>query len=179
VVVGAVAAIVTTRVLDSSASPPEVRPRTIAAPEVEQAAWKIQARPMGTLAKPSRKDRRRAADAGRRVGVVIKEVYDALFLEPAGLRGAVRANFTRSAGAALLGAKSGLPRTARDVKTIVRRAEISVQVPRTRHAVAEVRVVAKGRAQARFRIVHEATLYLERRSGWHVIAFKLNQGRGR
>jgi hypothetical protein len=183
-VVGAVSAAVTTRVLDPSASPSGARPGTIAAPDAEQATWKIRARPMGALGKASRRQHKRADDAGRRVGVVIKEVYDALFLEPAGLRGAVRANFSRSAGAALLATKSGLPRTARDVRTTVRRAEISVQVPRTLHAVAEVRLVAKGEArnapQSRFRVVHHSTLFLERvRSGWKVIAFDLDQGRGK
>ncbi len=177
VVVGIVSAVVTTRVLDSSASPSGARPGTIAAPDVEQADWKVSTRPMGSLGKPSARERKRARAAGRRVGVVIKRVYDDLFLEPARLKGSVRAHFTRSAGAALLASKSGPPSAAQDVRTVVRKTKISVQVPRTRHAVAEVRVIAKGKAQGRFRVVHRSTLYLERgRSGWTVIAFDLDQG---
>lgn len=166
--------------LDSPASPSGTRPGTVAAPDVEQAAWKIHVNRMGALDKLSRRERVRAADAGRRVGVVIKEVYDTLFLEPAGLRAAVRANFIGSAGGALLSTRSGVPRAAGNVRTMVRRAKVAVQVPRARHAVAEVRVVARGEAQGRFRVVHDATLYFERRrSGWTVIAFDLDQGRGR
>jgi hypothetical protein len=179
-VVGAVSAVVSSRLLDSPAPPPGPRPGTIAAPDVEQAAWKIHARPMGALEKLSRRERVHATDAGRRVGAVIKEIYNALFLEPAGIRAAVRASFTRSAGAALLATKAGLPRNARDVRTTVRRADISVQVPRPRRAVAEVRVVARGEAGDSFRVVHRAALYLERdRSGWRVIAFDIDEGRGK
>lgn len=177
VVVGVASAIVTSRVLDSPASPSEALPATIAAPEVEQATWKVRTRAMGSLGKPSARERKRAAAAGHRVGVVIKQVYNDLFLDPARLKGSVRARFSRSAGAALLASKSGPPRAAEDVRTIVRKAKISVQVPATRHAVAEVRVVAKGNAEKSFRVVHRSTLYLERRSGWTVIAFDLNQGR--
>ena len=178
--VGTLSAAITSRLLHSEAasSPAPARPAGLAAPGIEQAKWRIHSSPAGTLNKPSRAERRRAADAGRRVGAVIKDVYDALYLEPAQLKASVRSHFLRSAGAALLRSRAGLPARARDVQTVVRKIDVSVQVPRTRHAVAEVRVVAKGTAEARFRVVHRSTLYLERaKSGWRIVAFDLNQSR--
>ena len=113
--------------------------------------------------------------AGRRAGW---DVYDAVFLQPAHLPAAARSDFSRAAARSWQRSRAGLPAHAERVKLLSRRARIGIDAESARRAVASVVVRAAGwRGARRFRLLHRATLWIERGArGWRIVAYDLAQG---
>lgn len=167
---------------------------TVAAPRVEQAAWKIDTFPAGLTKKVDKHDRARFNTQRAAVTAIVREVYDALFLHPGKITETIAKDFAIRARRAVAATKAALPRGARNVQILKRTAHIGLQGNLARQAVATASISLKGEtpkksygsarvgigapsaASVPFRMVHRSTLWLERGdSGWKVIAFDLRR----
>jgi hypothetical protein len=157
---------------------PAPAPASPSAPRIEQARWRVEARTAGRAGELSRPERRRLRGQRPRVGALVRELYDALFLRPGGARDAVRKALAPAAARSLLRMRRlGAPEAAERVRTLVRRARVAIEGPRGLRAVASVWVKARGRLRGRpFTLTHRATLWLERSGrAWRVIAYDVEQ----
>jgi hypothetical protein len=147
-------------------------------PKITHARWRVDKFPAGAVGGMTKAEVRRLKAQGPKVGRLVRSLYDTLFLEPERLGRVVRASFAGSAARSFLSLdSSGPPDRATRVKLVTRKARIGIDAQASKHAVASVTVAARGSASGRsFRLVHEATLWLERwRRGWRVIAYDLEQ----
>lgn len=144
-------------------------------PSIKQAKWKMNVHPSGNLEKMSKRQMKRIRAQRPEVGSLVARVYDALFLAPARRRSVVRNSFAPRAAAAFAD-DAGIPANTTMVRTTLRKADIGIDATGARRAAAVVKVRARGRVGSRrFALVHRATLWLERRGGWKVIAFDVRQ----
>ncbi len=155
---------------------------TATQPEIKQARWKTKVSIAPGHKRLSKKQKNKIRTRGKDVELVIRDLYDTLFLSPDRSKKAITSRFIPSAATALLRQKKpGVPVGAEEVKTLRRTASIGIEAATTRLAAAEVLVKAKGRLSDKtFTVTHRATLWLEKSKGrWKVIAFEVNQGPAR
>jgi hypothetical protein len=147
------------------------------APEIDQAEWKITAFPAGALDKVSKKERKRLKSQRARLRLLIRSLYDTLFLDPGSRTATVGRLFATRAARALLRSNAGLSSKVTRVKTLIRRAEIGIQAKYATRAAAHIQVRARGFVDdERVTIRHRAKLWLERtKNRWTVIAFEVDQ----
>ena len=161
-------------------SSPEPSPRPAApVPAIAQAKWKIKTRAVARVGKLSKKQKRRLKVQRPRVKRLVREAYDALFLEPDSMEPIISRRFSRGAGRALLASRAGFRPGAERVKTLTRRANIGIQAHTASAAAARifVRARAKG-SNGPVRLRHRATMWMQRAGdGWHVIGFEVDQKR--
>lgn len=163
----------------SSSEPPP--PEAAPAPEIPQAKWKIKTRSVARVGKLSKKQKRRLDVQRRRLKSVVREVYEALFLEPESMKQVISGRFSRGAGRALLQSGTGFRPGAKRVKTLTRRANIGIQAHTASAAAARVFVRARARGSGSIvRLRHRATMWMQREGdGWQVIGFEVDQKRVR
>ena len=158
-------------------------PGTIAAPGVTQADWDVNAFPAGGdgVGALSKKQTERYEAQREPLASLIRDVYDALFLSPAGAKRVLQHRFARDAARQALASKIGLPAGAKDVHITKRLARVGIHVQGATRAAARVAIAGtamKNDRKARFE--HTSVLWLERQKGtWKVIAFDVTQGPGK
>ncbi len=169
--------------LPNRPQPTTAAPETVAAPGVVQAAWDVNSFPAGGkgVRHLSKKAKERLGKQREPLATLIKNVYDAMFLQPAALKQAIRANFAADAARRALDRHIGLPSGVEKVKLGRRTAKVGIHVQGASRAAASVVIsgsAAKKDQKTRFR--HRSTLWLERHGGkWKVIAFDVTQGPGK
>lgn len=189
VIAGVVAlAAVTAVALVVTSGPAEAPTRTasgaVAAPggavAAAHAEWSIRTHPKGITTKRTKADRARVAAGRPRVKTLIKDLYDAFFVHPDQLRDALSQHATHAVAREIKRSGIGLPTKAEEAVIKKRSARVGIEGNRARYAVAAVRVVSKGTIEGRrFRLVHNANLWLQREKGWKVIGFDFDQRRAR
>jgi len=162
-----------------STSPDPMPSETPSVPQIAQAKWKMKATPVGKVGKLTKKQRGRHKVQRARVKSVVREVYQALFLDPESIRQVISERFSRRAGRALLRAGPGFRPGAEKVKTLQRRANIGLQAHTASAAAAKVFVRARAQgSDAVVRLRHRATMWMQRIDGeWRVIGFEVEQER--
>lgn len=150
----------------------------VAAPEIEQAPWKVTFSAEGRFGKPTKSQREAFANQRKNVAAVITGIYDGIFLEPARLDAVVKASFSREAARSLRTNRLSFPKGATEVTTTYRRARIGLEAERANFAIGRVTVLATAMVQERkVELEHRSTLWLERAEGsWQIIAFDVEQG---
>jgi len=155
-------------------------PRTLAPPGVAQADWEVRTFPaggagvghMGAKAKAQVKAQREP------LALLVRDVYDAMFLEPGRAKQVVRARFEAAAGSTALAKKIGLPPGLEEVQIKKRSARIGISVVGAKTAAASVKVsgtVMKDGHRTAFK--HRSTLWLDKtKSTWKIIGFDVSQG---
>jgi hypothetical protein len=143
-----------------------------------QAKWRVRAFPAAVTGKTTKKQLKAARLQGRRASQAIKNVYNALLLDPPAAERVIRAHFEPAAARAFLSARSRLPGRITLVRTTARTVRIGVDALNARKAVATVRVQLKGvRKTRRIRLRAQSTLWLERiHHSWRVLAWRARQG---
>jgi hypothetical protein len=146
-------------------------------PAIPQAQWRIKARPAGALDKVSAKQKKIIEQQEPAIKGLIRDVYDAAFIDPASLKAALNKNFLDGAATAVLKSDMGFPATAVDVRTLTRQARVDIDAARGTHAAAKIRIIAKGMVGDKvIRLSHRSLLWMEKNQGkWRVIAFEINQ----
>ena len=146
---------------------------------IPQAKWKMSTRPVGRAGKFTRKQIRRHKAQRPRVKSVVREVYEALFLEPESIKEVIAERFSRRAGRALLRAGPGFRPGADEVKTTKRIARIGLQAHTASAASAQVFVKARANGPGNVvKLRHRATMWMQRiKNDWRVIAFEVDQER--
>jgi hypothetical protein len=106
---------------------------------------------------------------------VVRTVYNALLLNPAALRDALKGSFTKGASHALLRAKVGVPPGATELRTKTRSSHIGIQVHGWSTGFATVRVVYSAQLEGKtIKAAETSTLWLQRdKSHWRVIGFDI------
>lgn len=152
--------------------------QSVAAPRNEQPAWKINVSVEGRLGKLTAADKAAFNKARPMVVSLVENLYDSVFLNTGSLDEIVATTFTKPAATSIKETKLGLPADATDVTIIRRAAAIGLEATGSRHAAAEVTVIAKGAVDGTpVAVRHASTLWLERQDGdWKVIAFEVTQG---
>ncbi|HEX2240012.1 MAG TPA: hypothetical protein VHJ82_02550 [Actinomycetota bacterium] len=147
---------------------------------VQQAPWRIRIHPAGMTRRLSSKSKSLVQAQKGHVRALIRETYDALFLDRTRLADVVDRRFAPKAGSAFMRSKAGFPEEASRIKTTMRRARIGIQASNARHAAGQVVIAARARIDGSLvRIRHTSTLWLQRQSGgWRVVAFEIDQERG-
>jgi hypothetical protein len=161
----------------TESQPPARSAPTIDAPtSIAQAKWQIKTVPKAGK-RISKAARARVDKRGTQVARMVQTVFDTMFLDPSNLNEVVADTFTRDAAQALRRPGVGLPRGADEVRTVRRKATVTLYAATASQAVANVQVRLKGIADdQRFRLRHTATLWLQRSTkGWRVIAFEIDQ----
>jgi hypothetical protein len=151
---------------------------TATAPSIKQARWDFDVRPSALLSKHlKKKDRERLMRQRGPLRKTVKEVYDALFLDPESTRDVIERRFVGSASRAMLSARAGVGAGATEVKTLRRKAAIGIDSSSGRRAAARVFIRARASIDGeRIRMKHRSTLWLERSKGrWVAIGFQVNQ----
>jgi hypothetical protein len=159
-------------------SAPRAQIPEVSTPNIKQAAWRIKAKPIGSVGKVTRADKKRLKAQRPRLTGLVKDVYNSLFLFPSRTKNTLRKHFTRRAARKVQLSKTGISPRAEEVRTWSRQARIGIQPNTARVAAAEVYVRAKGRIGDKiFRLVHRATLWLHRSNrSWKVVGFEIDQG---
>ncbi|HVF52151.1 MAG TPA: hypothetical protein VNC78_00940 [Actinomycetota bacterium] len=149
----------------------ETSSSTLADSAVEQAAWKLKTVEVGSARGHG------VQAAGKDVSAIVREVYDALLLQPAGLSASLEAHFARDAASALVRAGLGWPEDTTGVRVIKRRARVHVELGSSPRAVAIVRTIATGETPSGpLRLKQRSTLWIEEsKGGWRVFAFDVDQ----
>ena len=151
---------------------------TATVPDIKQARWDFKVRPSAVLAKRlKKKERKRLMRQRGPLKRTVKEVYDALFLNPEATREVIRRRFVGSASRAMLSAQAGVRGGATEVKTLRRSAAIGIDATSGRRAAATVFIRARAWMDGeRVGMKHRSTLWLERVKGrWVAIGFQVNQ----
>jgi hypothetical protein len=158
-------------------APAPTQPPASPGQEIDQVEWKITAFPAGALDRVSKKERKRLKSQRARLRLLVRNLYDTLFLDPGSRRATVGRLFATRAARALLRSNAGLSSRVTRVKTLIRRAEIGIQAKYATRAAAHVQVRARGFVEDnRVTIRHRAKLWLERtKNRWTVIAFEIDQ----
>jgi hypothetical protein len=144
---------------------------------IAQAPWRIKPVAANVSARVSKAQRRAVARQGDRLSTLVRGVYGALFLRPDSRREVLKSRFTAAAASKLDRSRVGYPARATRVRTVGRRARISIDPLSTRQAVALVAIRARGQVgDDLLRVNHRSTLFLQRTEGrWRVIAFEVDQ----
>jgi hypothetical protein len=144
---------------------------------IPQARWDIKAHPAGALDKISPKRKKWLASQEPGIKALIRDVYDAAFIDPASLKGALNKNFLDEAATALLKADVGFPGSAEQIRTLKREARVDIDAVGGTHAAASVQILARGTIGSKIvRLRHRSLLWMEKNAGkWRVIAFEVSQ----
>jgi len=150
---------------------------TIAAPAIEQASWKVDYSFGRRYGKLSKVEEARLATQKEKAAVLVQDLYDGIFLEPARLQELVQRSFTVDASRSFDTKALGFPSGAQDVRTTKREAHLAMDATTASSAIGRVTVVAEADLDDRTaQIKHESTLWMERgANGWRVIAFDVKQ----
>jgi hypothetical protein len=165
-----------TRTTTSSSSAPQ----SVAAPGVHQADWDMNTFPAGGagLGRLNAKAKTRIAEQREPVAALVRDVYDALFLEPSRAEQVLATRFESGAGTSALSKKIGLPAGAKEVKITKRTARIGIYMADAKTAAARVELAGtavKNGHRSSFK--HRSTLWLERaHHKWKIIGFDITQG---
>ena len=159
-------------------TPPSTTSGSAAAPGVRQPNWKTDVSVEGRLGRLTASDKAAFNKARPQVAALVQNLYDTIFLSSGPVDELVATTFTREAAASLKETKLGLPSDTVDVRIVKRSADIGLAADGSRHAAAEVTVVATGEVKgAPVKVRHASTLWLERVGrDWKVIAFEVTQG---
>ena len=151
---------------------------SVAAPGVTQPPWKTEVSVEGRVGKLTAADKAAFNKARPEVVALVQNLYDVIFLGSGSVDELVATSFSKEAGASLKETKLGLPDAATNVEIVRRTADIGLAASRSKHAAAQVTVVAKGEVQGSpVKVRHASTLWLERDGAdWKVIAFEVTQG---
>lgn len=143
-----------------------------------QAKWQVRSFPEAVTGKTTKKQLKAVHIQGRRASQAIKNVYNALFLDPPAAERVIHAHFEPAAARAFLHARARLPGPIRHVRTTARSLRIGVDAHSAHRAIATVRVFLKAlRHSRRIRIAARSTLWLERvHQSWRVLAWRAQQG---
>lgn len=145
-------------------------------PTIVQAPWRVVAKPLATLAKPTKKQKRAMAVLRPKVAATVRDLYDALTISRANVRTATNEAMTVPAARALR-SRLPVPESLRRIKTTRRAAEIGIDLKSQARAAAKVTIAFQAeKGKDRLAYSHNGTLWLERTpKGWQVIAFDLDQ----
>ena len=151
--------------------------RVTSAPEVDHAAWRVRRGATGGFGGLTKAQSRRVRAQTPRIGTLVRNVFDTLFLDPARARRVVGETFTRSAARSWAKLRVGPPTATTALRIVSRGAKITVDAPSARRAVATVRLRVRGETETRrFHLAHDARLWLERLPGrWRVVAYDVDQ----
>lgn len=169
--VGAGASVLTNLPTFETGSSGEAPP---AASRLPQAAWVVSFAPLkGEALKGSA-----AEDELEDVGIVLQDVYDALWLDRSRLSQVIGARFAPSAASAMRTSTAGAPEGGQ-ISIQSRRARIGIQIGGGRRAIAVVKVKALAHNDvSTVELKQRSTMWLEKKAGgWRVIAFDINQKR--
>jgi ketosteroid isomerase-like protein len=117
---------------------------------------------------------------GRRATQAIKNVYNALLLDPPSAERVIKAHFEAGSAQAFLHVRPRISVHISRVRTTDRRIRIGVDASSARRAVATVSVSFKGKRDSkRLKVKQRATLWLERvHDSWKVVAWRARRGPG-
>lgn len=143
----------------------------------EAAVWRTDAFPVGASGELSRKESRRFTRQKERVRATVRDLADALAVQPGRLPDAVDRLVTKVAAASLLKRAPEIPNGSEAVTVVKRTGRIGIQAPRFAAAAAELRVVMEATIDDRLvKWRDEYRFWLERVDGrWSVIAFDLER----
>jgi len=152
------------------------RPGETALPDLPQATWEMSVHASGVEGKLTGAEKKALQRQRPELRVLVKRVYDSLFIHPNRLADTLKENFSEPAAVSLRRAGAGADEAGR-VATTLRRATIGIQATGgARMAVASVTVHADGDGSDQ-PVVHRSALWLERARGdWKVVAFDVRQG---
>jgi hypothetical protein len=141
------------------------------------ALWHTDSFPVGASGHLSKKERVRFDVQKERVRVTVRDLSDALALDPGRMPDAVERLVTKAAAPALLKAAPSMPKDATEITAIKRTGRIGLQAPRFAAAAAEVNVIMQASFEGRIvKWRNHFDLWLERADGeWRVIAFDLDR----
>jgi hypothetical protein len=142
---------------------------------IKQAHWKVRVKPVRGPALPDKKGKI-SKDQAKRMGKMIRNIYDAFYLRPQLIKDMTKRYMTPPAAEAAKRSQPHLPKKADGIKTLQRNAVIEIDSGTSRRAVAKVEVVATGEnGGKRFRSATHDRLWLERSKGkWRVFAYDVN-----
>jgi hypothetical protein len=142
-----------------------------------QAKWRVRAFPAGVVGHVTKKDLKAVRRQESRASHAIKNVYNALLLEPSDLKRVTRVHFEHGAGRVFLHTHARLPGPIRRVRTTRRSLQIGIDAKSASQAVATVFVSFKGQHNSRkVKINLKSTLWLERsHRSWKVLAWRAQQ----
>lgn len=148
-----------------------------AAPASDQAKWKVDYTSARRYGKLSKAQQARYAAQREKATVLVQDLYDGIFLEPARLPGIVKGSFTTDASRSFEAKGLGFPNGAQEVKTTKRTVNLALDATTASTAIGRVTVAAKANLDNKVvRVEHESTLWMERNeNGWRVIAFDVRQ----
>jgi hypothetical protein len=163
--------------LEHSRTTTPARPFT-AAPEEDQAPWKIETFPAGAIAKIGKADRALVENRAAAVEGIVKDVYDAELMDPGTLPKVLDRSFTSKAAESFAKAGLGVPKGASDVRSTTRKARIGVDILGGRAAAADVKISLVGDLKGdTLKITQRATLWMQRdQKHWRVVAYDVKQG---
>lgn len=146
-----------------------------------QAPWRIRVHPAGVTGGLKTRAKTRLSGQKAALRALVRQTYDAMFLNPQKISEVIHTRFSPEAGFALMKSKAGFPKQSTNIQTRVRRARLGIQASNARHAAGQVFIVATGITPSeRIRIRHTATLWLRRvHTNWRVVAFEIDQERVR
>ena len=155
-------------------------PVDVAAPGAavaDAAVWKTDSYPVGASGKLSKAEAARFKHQKDRVRATVRDLADAIAIDPGHLPRAARRLMTRSSAAALLKEAPGVPKGAAEVTALVRRGRVGIQAPRFSAAAAELQVVMQATIDGRVVKWRDSfRFWLQRADGvWRVIAFDLDR----
>lgn len=182
VVAAAIAAIGATLLIGAMRDHPLVKAGTtgpaIGADVAEAAVWHTDAFAVGTGKHLTKKESARFTKQKERVRVAVRDLADALALDPGRLPDAVDRLMTKGAALSMLKAAPAMPKGAEAITALKRTGRIGIQAPHFAAASAEVKVVMQGSFEGRvIKWQNHITFWLERSDGeWRVIAFDLDRG---
>jgi hypothetical protein len=142
---------------------------------IKQADWKIQVRFVRGPGLPNKKGDVSKREA-RPLDLMIRRIYEAVYLRPQLLPEVTKRYMTGEAASAMRRASPLLPDKADRIKTLRRVALVGIDSATAGRAAAEVRIVATGKkGDKKFKAVTRDRLWLERVKGkWRVLAYNVN-----
>lgn len=143
----------------------------------DAAVWRTDSYPVGASGKLSKVEAARFRHQKDRVRATVRDLADAIALDPGRLPRAARRLMTRTSGAALLKEAPGIPKRAEEVVALERRGRVGIQAPRFGAAAAELQIVMQATIDDRMVKWRDSfRFWLQRADGvWRVIAFDLER----
>ncbi|HEY7875869.1 MAG TPA: hypothetical protein VIG64_12190 [Actinomycetota bacterium] len=156
-------------------------PPFTAAPEGEQAPWKIKTFAAGALSKVGKSERALVEERSVAVEQLVKDVYDAELLDPRELPNVLDKSFARPAATSFAKAGLGVPKGASDVRSTTRSARIGVNVLGGTTAAADVTIKLVGEVKGdKLKMTQHSTLWMQRvEKHWQVVGYDVKQGPSR
>lgn len=149
----------------------------VAADIVDAAVWHTDAYPVGASGKLDKSQRAHFDAQKVRLRATVRDLADAISLDPGRLPRAARRVMTAVAGRSLVAKAPGLPKGAEGITALERSGRIGIQVPGFSAATAEIRMVMQATIDDRLvKWRDDITFWLSRSDdGWAVIAFDVER----